>query len=114
MNLLLALDNSQGINSFVQFSTVSIGGIIIIIICIFLWLTPTLILSRAIKSLSKPQNKKMGIASENDVCFELDSGVRVLKKWYDSDNDYYVCDYGYYLPIRNYANLVIYFVFIRK
>lgn len=102
----------MGFELFNEYTIVCI--VLFVVIGFLLWLLPVFILSNSIKGLGKNQSNKMYIANENDLYYELDSGVRIYKKWHDVENDCYVCVYGYYIPVRNFEDVIISFVFIRK
>lgn len=114
MNILLTLNHVNGIDSFSQFMTIGIPIVIIISIILMLYFSPAQVLARAIKELGKKEDKKMHIIEENEKYFKLDSGVKVFKNWYNKDNDCFLCEYGTYIPIYNYDDKIIAFMFMRK
>lgn len=107
------LNNIFGGGSFMQFSIVLFIVTIVIVILMF-YFSPAQVLARAIKELKKQENKKMYISDENDEYYIIDSGVRILKQWYDKKSDCFICEYGTYIPIYNYDNRIIAFLFMRK
>lgn len=103
MNLLLALEQTNGINSFAQFITI-LGGsgiILVLFIVLFSIFSPAVIIANAIKKAalirSLPQHLKVVI--EEDDLFKLEHGVVVYKKYYDKELDRYVTPHGVYEPL---------------
>lgn len=112
MNILLALDSANGINSFEQFCQVGIPIGIALLLWLVLYILPSYIISNAIKKLNSPT--RFRIIKEYNDCFRLDNDVMIYKKWYDDKYDLYECPYGYYIPIYNYEKDIVAFVYERK
>lgn len=116
MNLLLALNynQSQGVDSLDKYILyVSLGIVFIISIILMFYFSPAQVLARAIKEVGLKENKKMYILEETEEYFLIDSGVRIYKSWYNTDNDCYISDYGFYIPIYERDNFNS-FLFMRK
>ena len=116
MNLLLALNynQSQGVDSVDKYILyVSLGIVFIISIILMFYFSPAQVLARAIKEVGLKENKKMYVIEETEKYFLIDSGVRIYKRWYNTDSDCYISDYGFYVPIYE-QNEINSFILMRK
>lgn len=96
-------------NAILYFSLIAC---VVLGIVLMFYFSPAQVLARAIKEIGKNE-KKMYVIEETEEYFVIESGVRILKKWYDLKNDCYIVEYGYYVPIYV-QNEINSFIFMRK
>ena len=116
MNLLLSLEQTNGIDSFTQFATmIGLPTVVIIFLALLIYLLPAIIIASAIKKAARMRELPQFISLRHSYSsyFDLDYGIRLHRKYAVKDEGLYDTPYGIFVPVYN-GDYIIGFMYSKK